>query len=109
MKINKKVEIAINAVAFLRGRAEPTRTSDLASQIGTTVNFLEQIMRGLRMANIVQVKRGPGGGYYHPNCNGISALEIAKAVGFDMSSVAEGMPADQLKVNLTAAFTNTVI
>jgi DNA-binding IscR family transcriptional regulator len=109
MRINKKLEIAINAVALLRGRAEPTCTSSLAAEVGTTVNFLEQIMRNLRMADIVQVKRGPGGGYYHPNRLGITAMEIAKAVGYDVESDCGNMPSDQLKVNLTAAFMNTIV
>ena len=41
MKLNKKLELGISAVQALKQRGKPTRTVDLATEIGTTLHFLE--------------------------------------------------------------------
>lgn len=111
MKINKKLELGIKAVSALKTKSGPTRTSDLASEIGTTVSFLEQIMRNLRTAGIVTVKRGPGGGHVlaaeHAN---VSAYTVAKAVGRDFGTLSfDEAPTSRLSKALIDAFLNTTI
>lgn len=109
MKLNKKLEIGINAVSALKKRDGFVRTSDIADEIGTTVNFLEQIMRNLRTAGIVIVKRGLGGGYSLNKEIDITAYSVAKAVGRFQSNLKDGDVSltAQLQKNIIEAFRNT--
>lgn len=114
MKLNKKLELGISAVQALKQRGKPTRTVDLASEIGTTLHFLEQIMRNLRTAGIVTSIRGPGGGYTLNASTQVTALQVAQAVGrkFETLSAAPAStnsPQERLQNALTAAFQNTTI
>lgn len=111
MKLNKKLEIGINAVSALRKREGFVRTADIATEIGTTVNFLEQIMRNLRTGGIVTVKRGPGGGYALNKESELTAYTVAKAVGRFNDQAAEGDASltAQLRNNIVEAFRNTKI
>lgn len=110
MKLNKKVELGIKAVNALKGRIAPTRTADIASQVGTTINFLEQIMRNLRAAGLVTVKRGPGGGYMLNEDKLITAYLVAEAVGRKLGAPStDGTPNGRLKNAILEAFYHTVI
>lgn len=114
MKINRKLEIGINAVAFLKSRTGPTRVTDMASEVGTTVNFLEQVMRKLKAADLVTVKRGPGGGYTLNTClnKTITAYDVAVAVGREFGELRfDSTPkaTQVLSKNIADAFENTVI
>lgn len=111
MKLNKKVELGINAVTALKKYGNPVRTQDLAVEIGTTQHFLEQIMRNLRTAGIVVSIRGPGGGY--KLVQGITpwtALHVAKAVGRDFGTLSlDEAPMSRLGKALTEAYLNTTL
>lgn len=109
MKLNKKLEIGINAVSALKKREGFVRTADIAGEIGTTVNFLEQIMRNLRTGGIVVVKRGPGGGYALNKESELSAYSVAKAVGRFQDNLVDGDVSltAQLQKNILEAFRNT--
>lgn len=109
MKLNKKLEIGINAVSALKKREGFVRTSDIAEEIGTTVNFLEQIMRNLRTGGIVVVKRGPGGGHSLNKESELSAYDVAKAVGRFQDNLVDGDVSlnAQLRNNILEAFRNT--
>lgn len=112
MKLNKKLEIGINAVMALKNREGFVKTADLASEIGTTVNFLEQIMRNLRNGGLVKVKRGPGGGYSLVNGlnpEELNAFTVAKAVGRFTDNLTDGdasLPSQLLK-NIKMAYLST--
>lgn len=109
MKLNKKLEIGINAVTALKKRDGFVRTADIATEIGTTVNFLEQIMRNLRTGGLVTVKRGPGGGYSLNKDSDLTAYSVAKAVGRFPDNLTDGdasAPA-QLRKNILEAFRST--
>lgn len=110
MKLNKKVELGIKAVNALKNRQTPTRTADIASEVGTTVNFLEQIMRNLRSAGIVTVKRGPGGGYSLDTSKTVTAYLVAQAVGRELGTPsADGTSTGRLKNAILDAFYQTII
>jgi len=57
------VRLSINAVKALVGAKGPVKVADLAVPLNTTVPYLEQIMRKLRLYGLVKSVRGPGGGY----------------------------------------------
>jgi Rrf2 family protein len=109
MKLNKKLEIGINAVTALRTRDGFVRTADIAKEIGTTVNFLEQIMRNLRTGGLVTVKRGPGGGYSLNKDSDLTAYSVAKAVGRFPDNLIDGDASapSQLRKNIVEAFRST--
>lgn len=111
MKLNKKVELGINAVNALKKYETPVRTQDLATEIGTTQHFLEQIMRNLRTAGIVVSIRGPGGGYKLATATvPLTAYHVAKAVGRDFGTLSlDQAPMNRLSKALTEAFLNTVL
>jgi len=110
MKLNKKLEIGINAVSALKKREGFVRTADIAAEIGTTVSFLEQIMRNLRSSGIVIVKRGPGGGHALNKELDLSAYNVAIAVGRFQeldSDFGDSSLAAILRKNILDAFRNT--
>jgi Rrf2 family iron-sulfur cluster assembly transcriptional regulator len=114
MKLNKKLELGISAVEALKKRGKPTRTVDLATEIGTTLHFLQQIMRNLHVAGIVTSIRGPGGGYTLDTTKQVTALQVAEAVGRKFSAPTAGLtftnsPNQRLQDALTQAFQNTTI
>lgn len=110
MKLNKKVELGINAVNALKKYETPVRIQDIAVEVGTTVTFLAQIMRNLRDAGIVTVKRGPGGGYVLTKGSTVTAYHVAKAVGRDFGTMSlDDAPLSRLGKALTEAFVNTTI
>ena len=111
MKImNRNVELAIKAVAFLRSQSGPVATRAIAMQVGSTINFIEQLMRKLRMAKIVNVKRGPGGGYFVNPAEEVSALSIAFAVGKDLTTSSSDMtPTGRISMGVTEAFKNVLV
>ncbi len=65
MKISKKAEYAVRALAILASRssARPVQIQDLAEEGQIPLKFLEQILLALRRAGVLRSKRGTGGGY----------------------------------------------
>lgn len=108
MKLNKKVEIGLNAITALKKREGFASSKDIAAEVGTTVNFLEQIMRNLRQGGIVNVKRGPGGGYSLNKETEVTAYAVAKAVGRfnDGVNTEDQSVANQLRQNILQAYQN---
>lgn len=81
MKVNQSIVVGIKALSALKGKTRPIRAQDLAVEIGESCFYLEQILRKLRIANLVQVQRGPGGGVsLDPLRDHITAQEVALAV-----------------------------
>lgn len=109
MKLTRKLEIGINAVNALKNKNGHTSVSDMIIEVGTTTNFLEQVMRNLREAGIVSVKRGPGGGYTLAMTH-VTAMQVAKAIGQEIEEMKDdASPVSRLKNAVTSAFLNTSI
>lgn len=82
MKINKKIEIGINVVSRLKSSSTPMKATVLAESAGTSIGFLEQIMKKLKKAQIVISKQGPGGGYtFNKLIDPVTAFDVARAMG----------------------------
>lgn len=111
MKLNKKLELGIKAVETLKTLGtEPVRTQDLAVKIGTTTNFLEQVMRNLRTAGIVTSVRGPGGGFVLSSRKPVTAFQVAQAVGRTFGNEKnDNTPTGRLSLAVTEAYQNTVL
>lgn len=80
MKVPKKLDLAVRLIKTL-GVEQPKRVQDVAPAIGTTVNFLEQIARRLRVAGIIQSVRGPGGGYVVVNRK-VTLYDVSRALQY---------------------------
>lgn len=111
MKLNKKLEYGIKAVETLKTLGtEPVRTQDLAVKVGTTTNFLEQVMRNLRIAGIVKSTKGPNGGYSLSGKAPVTAFQVAKAVGRDFGNQKlDNTPTGRLSLAVVRAFQDTVL
>lgn len=110
MKLNKKLEIGVNVVSVLKRRGVYTKAADIAAEVGTTVPFLSQIMRELRTAGIVSVKRGKGGGYLVASDKSVTAYEVANAVGRELSFVeTDDSVATRLRRSVVNAYQTTTI
>jgi len=64
-KITTKAQHGVSAIFYLAqgGRDKMRQLSEIAGAIGVSRPYLEQIMVILRRQGLVQVKRGPHGGY----------------------------------------------
>ena len=81
MKVPKKIDLAVKTIKTL-DPTNPKKVSDLAPEVGTTVNFLEQITRRLRMANLIKThRRGPGGGYLATESK-VTLYDVSKALQY---------------------------
>lgn len=68
MKLTTKGQYAIVAMTHMKdklrnGDDSPTRLIDISEKENMSLNYLEQLFRMLRVANLVYSVRGPGGGY----------------------------------------------
>ncbi|MBR90141.1 MAG: transcriptional regulator, BadM/Rrf2 family protein [Verrucomicrobiales bacterium] len=66
MKLSVKSDYAVRAILELATRAEggrAHRVEDLATAVGTSANYLVQILLNLKGAGLVQSVRGKQGGY----------------------------------------------
>lgn len=109
MKINKKLEIGMNAIAALKKRDGFVRILDIAGEVGSSVYFLEQVMNDLKFTGLVNGKRGRGGGYTLNKDIEINAHSVALAVGvfthpFDLGDQSSK---NRLLINISQAFENT--
>ena len=84
MKIPKKVDYAVKIFQIVD--EHPKTTTELASQLKTSVFFLQQIVARLHRAGLVLVVRGPGGGV--KNYVLVTNLySIARALGYTDKSL----------------------
>ncbi len=61
--ITSKTRYSVTGLLELCDTSKPLPLSKVAESTGIALNYLEQLFRKLRQANIVQSVRGPGGGY----------------------------------------------
>jgi hypothetical protein len=111
MKLNRQFEIAVRSLQILK-QAEGAgylTCEQLAKGVDSTVAFVEQTMRKLKVANLVLVKRGPGGGYAYLGVT--STFAVSQALGRDLTSnELVGSPSEiALKERLIAAYRETVV
>ncbi len=83
MKISKKAEYGLRALAILAGSSPqgPMQIHELAGKGQIPVKFLEQILLALKRAGFLRSKRGIGGGYQlNRTPSEISLSEVIEAV-----------------------------
>lgn len=95
MKLSKKAEYALRALAIMAARppALPIQIQDLADTGRIPVKFLEQILLVLKRANLLKSKRGVGGGYQldrHPA--EITLAQVIRIIDGPLGHTGEGPP-----------------
>lgn len=65
MKLSAKARYAVRILLDLaiNGENGPVRTTDISERTGVTARFIEQILKPLKRAGLVQSTRGASGGY----------------------------------------------
>jgi len=78
MKISKRTEYALRSVVFISKQGgKIVSASDISSQLGISIKFLEQVLRVLKSGKIVRSERGNKGGYVvDRNPSELTLLEI---------------------------------
>jgi Rrf2 family protein len=61
--LSRRTDLALEAMKALSVAEDRVRGTDLAREVGTTVQFLPQILAPLVRAGWIDSERGPGGGY----------------------------------------------
>jgi Rrf2 family protein len=80
---NVKTQNAVQAIIYLarRERSQVVPVAEIAAAVGISPKFLEDILASLRVAGIVQSRRGKQGGYQLvPAPGDLSVLEVVQAV-----------------------------
>ena len=81
LRINKKLNLALNIAVILAFSDNPVSSRDLAIKLSIGIKSIEQIMLLLRRENIVVANRGALGGYMlFKDANELMILEIMQAV-----------------------------
>ena len=81
--ITAKVQYALTLLKEIRDKADgrPIKLKDVSKAHQLDLNFLEQVARSLRLANVLRSVRGPGGGYVAGReLVGMNLLEVMDAV-----------------------------
>ena len=81
LEITRKADLATRALLVLGEVGRRSKSSELASSIGTTPGYLAQVMAPLVIRGWVQSEPGPAGGYMNGvDLGEISVLEVIEAV-----------------------------
>jgi Rrf2 family iron-sulfur cluster assembly transcriptional regulator len=106
LKVNKNVEIALKTLEVLKAEESPLKAQEIAEKIGATTSFVEQVARKLRIAGITKSVRGPGGGYVVNRGQTVTALTVAKLLGYSTDGALQGVTGT-LSQAISGAFENT--
>jgi Rrf2 family protein len=85
--LSRKTDLALEALKALSTTDERVSGVDLATEIGTSVQFLPQIIAPLVRARWIDSERGPGGGYLAlVPLESISLLDLIEATEGDIDN-----------------------
>lgn len=80
-KQSKEIDNAVRALKILRTNQHPITVSSLAILLGTTTQWLHQIMRRLKLKGLVAAVKGPHGGYlFNQELDRITVMTVANAL-----------------------------
>ena len=82
LELTGRTDLAIRVLQDLAGRPERAcKGADLASAVGTTTNYLPQVMAPLLAAGWISSATGPSGGYrLETDLDHVSLLDVIEAV-----------------------------
>lgn len=81
--LSNKAKYALRALGYLAGKYQdgPVQIAEIAEQKKIPLKFLENILLALRKAQIVESKKGKGGGYFfQKNPEDITVASVIRAI-----------------------------
>jgi DNA-binding IscR family transcriptional regulator len=101
----EKVRLAVDLIRFLRDTPNnsPQKVETIALKLGTTKNYLHQVVGPVGQAGMISVIKGPGGGVL-ANLSEVSLLDIYNLFGYLNSLTGE--PVHPIEVAIKQAFKN---
>jgi Rrf2 family protein len=95
MRTTAKADYAVRAAVELAAAGEMVTSEQVAQAQGIPVNFLENILRDLRRAGIVESRRGQAGGYALARSpEDVSVADVIRAVEGPLANVRGVAPED---------------
>ena len=96
MRTTAKADYAVRAAVELAAAGEMTTAEQIADAQGIPLNFLENILRDLRRAGLVDSRRGQAGGYVLARpAESITVADVIRAVEGPLANV-RGMSPETL-------------
>jgi Rrf2 family protein len=96
VRITAKADYAVRAAVELAAAGEMVTAEHIAEAQGIPLNFLENILRDLRRAGLVESRRGQAGGYVLARApDAITLADVIRAVEGPLANV-RGMPPETL-------------
>ena len=103
MRTTAKADYAVRAAVELAASGDMITADQIAQAQGIPVNFLENILRDLRRAGIVESRRGQAGGYLLARpAQEISIADVIRAVEGPLANV-RGISPDALEYQGSSA------
>lgn len=103
MRTTAKADYAVRAAVELAAAGDMITADQIAQAQGIPVNFLENILRDLRRAGIVESRRGQAGGYLLARpAEEISIADVIRAVEGPLANV-RGISPDALEYQGSSA------
>lgn len=109
MKMPEKVCLAVDLIKYLKGEesTSPRKVEDLAKVLGTTKNFLHQVVCHLSKVNILRVVKGPRGGAFL-NRKDASVLDVYQAFHYMTDLVDESRESSLVEMKVRS-FLKTIV
>ena len=107
MILNAAVQYAAIVIQELQGKTEPVPAFEIVKRHELSSTFTDQVCRRLKQAEIIEARRGPGGGYVLKRTD-VDFLELVEL--FVTAYVKETRPAAQeLTDRVNEALRNIII
>ncbi len=108
MKLSKKQKLGLDLFHFLG--IEPLTVAVLATYLSTTEDFLQQIVRDLRAASLITVKKGPGGGVsLNPESFAPDFNQVISVLGVTSTVSDQGTNSAKVQALVAEALTGTLV
>jgi len=89
MRISKKAEYALRALAMIARQPRSWQIQELSAKENIPIKFLEQILLSMRHAGLLASKRGVGGGYsLLKSASQITVAEVLRIMDGPLAPVA---------------------
>ena len=103
MRTTAKADYAVRAAVELAAAGEMTTAEQIADAQGIPLNFLENILRDLRRAGLVESRRGQAGGYVLARpAESITLADVIRAVEGPLANV-RGYRSEEVEYGGSAA------
>ena len=101
MKMPEKVRLSVDVMRHLRtvSDGQPRRVEDLANLLGTSKNFLHQVVAKLRQGGFIVVIKGPKGGV-GVSIKDHNLLEVYQLFGYMTEEVEGSLPSSEIERHL---------